>query len=121
MSAATYRTGWLGRRTRKREAAPAGNVEYRCPGRGVRKSRNVGEHASHVGTPHRPGADHCDTVVLDTGVVHGGHDTLRAPPLGDIGHRGVSAASQGIDAETQWVSSRWSLLCRCRGGVTNVA
>jgi hypothetical protein len=35
---------------------------------------------------------------------------------------GVSAASQGMDAETQWVSrSSWSLLCRCRGGVTNVA
>jgi hypothetical protein len=35
---------------------------------------------------------------------------------------GVSVASQGMEAETQWVSrSSWSLRCRCRGGVTNVA
>lgn len=67
------------------------------------------------------GADRCDTVVLDTGFVHGCHDTLHAPPLRYVGHRGVSAASQGIDAETQWVSSCWSLLCKCRGGVTKVA
>jgi hypothetical protein len=34
----------------------------------------------------------------------------------------ASAASQGIDPETQWVScSSWSLWCRCRGGVTKVA
>src|SRR5258705_10123848 len=105
----------------KGEAAPAGYVEYRGPGRGVCQSRNVGEHASHVGTPHRPGAEHCDTVVLDTGVIEGGHDALGAPPLGYIGHRGASAASQGIDPDTQWASSCWSLLCRCRGGVTNVA
>jgi hypothetical protein len=70
----------------KGEAAPAGYVEYRGTGRDVCKSRDVGEHASHVGTPHRPGADHCNTVVLDSGVVHGGHDTLSAPPLRYIAH-----------------------------------
>jgi hypothetical protein len=86
----------------KGEAASAGNVEYRGPRRGFRKSRDLGEHASHVGTPQRTGADHCDTIVLDTGVVKGGRDTLCAPPLCHIYHRGgASGASQGIDAETQ--------------------
>jgi hypothetical protein len=86
----------------KGEAAPAGNVEYRGPRRGVCKSCDLSEHASHVGTPQRTGADHCDTIVLDTGVVKGSRDTLGAPPLCYIYHRGgVSGASQGIDAETQ--------------------
>jgi hypothetical protein len=78
---------WLaGTQDAKGEAAAAGYVEHRGPGWEICKSRDVGEHASHVGAPHRPGADHGDTVILDTGVVHGGHEALSAPPLGYVGH-----------------------------------
>ncbi len=47
--------------------------------------------------------------------VHVGESESQASP-------GLSEASQGIDAEIQCVNgSCWSLRCRCRGGVTNVA
>src|ERR1700761_3322707 len=115
--------GLAGTQTAEGQATPARDVEYRGVDRNVGKSLDVGEHAAQVGAPHRPGAELCDTGVLDAGVVEGRCDAFGAPFLGYVGHQfaAVSGASQGIDAETQWVSSCWSLLCKCRGGVTNVA
>ena len=70
--------GLAGAQTAEGQAAPAWDVEYRGASRKVGKSCDVGEHRSQVGTPHRPGADPCDTGVLDAGVVEGRCDDAQS-------------------------------------------